>query len=86
MVKMESVSGQRWLDNSHIDVILISKLILIFFIAALNFINNCHNSIEEVDGEDDHASDHSSYHSSASQTHIDQGNLLKGIDNKAVRG
>jgi len=39
---------------------------------ALNFINNCHNSIEEVDGEDDHASEHSSYHSSASQTHIDQ--------------
>ena len=72
--------------HAKIIVILISKLIPITFITALNFINNCHNSIEEVDGEDDHASDHSSYHSSASQTHIDQGNLLKGIDNKAVRG
>jgi len=38
---------------------------------ALNFINNCHNSIEEVDGEDE-GSDHSSYHSSASQTHLDE--------------
>ena len=41
------------------------------FFAALNFINNCHNSIEEVDGEDE-GSDHSSYHSSASQTHLDE--------------
>merc|ERR1719150_3349219 len=39
---------------------------------ALNFINNCHNSIEEVDGEDEAASEHSSYHSSASQTHLDE--------------
>jgi len=42
---------------------------------ALNFINNCHNSIEEVDGEDQ-GSDHSSYHSSASHTHLDDADII----------
>lgn len=40
---------------------------------ALNYINNCHNSIEEVDKEDDYEarSGTSSYHSSASHTNLD---------------
>lgn len=41
---------------------------------ALNYINNCHNSIEEVDKEDEDyeaRSGTSSYHSSASHTNLD---------------
>ena len=46
----------------------IAYLELIYFkFSALNYINNCHNSIEEVDQEDPNSGP-SSYHSSNSQT------------------